>query len=128
MRRFRFVVTLFLLALFMGCAGTRKPDPEMQRRVEYVKGAMTAVANALQFYYNDHGFFPKGMATLRDADYLALAPDVEREWELKYYTGGGQVMMVEAISRSTMPDGEGHKIIYRLPDESWEGYGITEFP
>ena len=128
MRRLKFIILSVVIALLIGCAGTQKPDPVMQQRVEYVKGAMTAIANALQFYYNDHGFFPKGMATLRDAEYLALAPDVEREWNLKYYTGGGQVMMIEAISRSSMPDGEGHKIIYRLPDESWEGYGITEFP
>ncbi len=108
-----------------GCAGSR---PEIESRVTNVKGAMTALANALQFYYQDHGYFPKGIAILKDAEYLAIAPDVERQWELKYYTGAGKVTMIEAVSRAAMPDGEGHRVVYRVQENVWEGYGITEFP
>jgi hypothetical protein len=120
-------VTLIIVGfLWMaGCAGSR---PEVETRVDRVKGAMSALANALQFYYQDHGYFPKGIATLKDAEYLAIYPDVERQWELKYYTGAGKVTMIEAVNRAAMPDGAGQRIVYRVQENVWEGYGITEFP
>jgi hypothetical protein len=97
-------------------------------RVQRVQATLTDIAEALEKYDNDRGYFPKGMATLRDAGYLSIMPDLEREWSFKYYTDGGQVMMVEAVSRTSMPDGAGYRLIYRAPDQTFDGYGITEFP
>lgn len=128
MRRFRFVATFFLIALVVGCAGSRKKHSEVLVRSQRVQMALGDIAKALAQYQSDNGYFPKGLATLRDEAYVRIMPDVEQEWTLKYYTDGDRVMMVEAISRPSMPDGEGHKITYRVPEEAWEGYGITEFP
>ena len=132
MSRFKRVLSLTLslliIALILGCAGTRKDRSAVEMRSQRVQAALIAVADALQMYQQDKGYFPQGLATLRDGHYLSIMPDVERDWQFDYYTDGGQVMMVEATSRSSMPDGAGQKIIYRVPDQSWEGYGITEFP
>ena len=127
-RTFNLTVGFLLIALLLGCAGTRKDHSAAQMRAQRVQAALTAVADALEMYQQDKGYFPKGLATLREGRYLSTMPDVEREWSLDYYTDGGRVMMLEATSRSSMPDGAGYKIIYRAPDQSWEGYGITEFP
>lgn len=127
-RMFNLTVGFLLIALLLGCAGTRKDRSAAQMRAQRVQAALTAMADALEMYKQDKGYLPKGMATLRDGRYLSIMPDVERDWSLEYYTDGGQVMMLEATSRAAMPDGAGHKIIYRVPDQSWEGYGITEFP
>ena len=123
------IITGFVLfACILGCAGTRKDDPALLMRVQRVQTALSDITRALESYEADKGYFPRGMATLRDTQYLSIMPDVERDWTLKDYTDGDQVMMVEAVSNPSMPDGAGHKIIYRVPDLSWEGYGITEFP
>lgn len=119
---------LLIIALILGCAGTRKDRSVVEMRSQRVQAALVAVADALQMYQQDKGYFPQGLATLRDDHYLSIMPDVEIDWQFDYYTDGGQVMMVAATSRSSMPDGTGHRIIYRVPDQSWEGYGITEFP
>ena len=123
------IVGFLLVSLVLGCAGTRKADQAMQLRIQRVQTTLTDIVRALQSYKQDKGYFPKGMATLRDAHYLSIMPDVERVWTLKHYTDGAvRWMMVEAVSKSSMPDGAGHRIIYRVPDQTWEGYGITEFP
>lgn len=119
---------LVIIVHITGCAGTRKNDPALMMRVQKVQAALTDIANALEVYKADKGYYPKGMATLRDAQYLSIMPDVEREWTLKYYTDGGQVMMVEAVSNPSMSDGAGHRITYLVPSQTWEGYGITVFP
>ncbi len=127
-RAFYLISCALLLALMIGCAGSRQKRDAVQMRSERVQTALGDITQALQKYQDVHGYFPKGMATLRDTQYLSIMPDVEQEWTLKYYTDGGRVMMVEAISTSSMPDGEGYEIIYRVTEGLWEGYGITIFP
>ncbi|TKJ37599.1 hypothetical protein CEE37_13885 [candidate division LCP-89 bacterium B3_LCP] len=128
----RYLISFILLAaltvsLMQGCAGTRKAE-QVKLRAQRVQATLTDIAEALEKYQQDKGYFPKGMATLRNARYLSIMPDLEREWKFEYFTDGGNVMMVEAVSRSSMPDGSGHRITYRVPSDVWEGYGITEFP
>ncbi len=122
------VLGIAVAALLMSCAGTRKPDPQVILRSQRVQVALGDIAEGLQKYHQDYGYFPKGLAALRDAGYVSIMPDVEREWVLKYFTDGDQVTMVEATSLASMPDGEGYSIVYRVPTEEWEGYGITVFP
>lgn len=122
------IVGVLAVILLVGCAGSKKKKSAVQLRSQRVQEALGDISDALKKYYDDNGYFPKGMATLRDAGYLSIMPDVEREWELKYYTDADKVMMIEATSRSSMPDGRGYKITYRTLEEHWEGYGITEFP
>jgi hypothetical protein len=122
------IAGLLAVMLIVGCAGSKKKRSAVQLRSQRVQEALGDISEALQNYYNDNSYFPKGMATLRDAGYLSIMPDVEREWEFKYYTDADRIMMVEATSRSSMHDGSGYNIIYRVQEESWEGYGITEFP
>ena len=119
---------ILLISLLMGCAGARQKRNDVQMRSQRVQKTLEEIITALHEYQDDHGYFPKGMATLRDMQYLSIMPDIEREWNLKYYTDGGQVMMVEAVSRPSMPDGAGFVLYYRVPEGEWEGYGITEFP
>ncbi len=123
-----FIIAALALTIIAGCAGSKKNDPAVQMRSQQVQKALGDIAQALVDYKTEHGYFPKGMATLRDAHYLSLMPDVERDWTLKYYIDGGEVMMVEAVSRLSMPDGDGYRIEYRVQEESWGGYGITVFP
>jgi len=125
---FKYALAIFSLTLLIGCAGTRKNDPEVALRSQRVQKTLNDVAEGLDAYHNDRGYFPKGMATLRETGYVVIMPDVERDWTIKYYVDGDQVTMVEAVSRPVMPDGEGYSIVYRVPDASWEGYGITVFP
>ena len=119
---------LSLIISMVGCSSSRKKDPALQLRVQRVQATLTDITAAVEKYNEDRGYLPKGMATLRDAGYLSIMPDLEREWSFKYFTDGGRVMMVEAVSRAAMPDGEGYRMIYRVPDQNFEGYGITEFP
>ncbi len=123
-----YLLAFGLLAAALGCAGSRKNDPAVLLRSQRVQAAMTDISNALVKYQQEHGFFPKGMATLRDAQYLSLMPDLEREWTFNYYVDGGKVLMVEAVSTNLMPDGANYKITYRVPEQGWEGYGLTIFP
>lgn len=120
-------VLLVSLAIY-GCAGSKKNDPAVQLRSQRVQATLTDVVSALETYYGEKGYFPKGLASLRDAHYLSIMPDLEREWNFNYYPDGGNVMMAEAVSTASMPDGAGYKITYRVPDQTWEGYGITEWP
>ena len=122
------IVGFLMAGLLTGCAGSKQKRSAVQLRSQRVQEALGDISQALKEYYDDNGYFPKGMATLRDTGYLSIMPDVEREWELKYYTDADRVMMVEATSRSAMPDGSGYKITYRVREESWDGCGITEFP
>jgi hypothetical protein len=124
---FYLAAALSILLVF-GCAGSKKGDPSVILRSQRVQATMTDIVGALEKYHEDKGFFPKGMASLRDAHYLSIMPDLEREWVFTYYTDGDQVMMVEAVSTALMPDKAGRKIVYRVPEQVWEGYGITEFP
>ncbi|MFH1862445.1 MAG: hypothetical protein ABH878_06480 [bacterium] len=128
MRTNQYIILGLFLLLLSGCAGSRKDDPALQLRVHRVQATLSDIAAALDQYQKDNGFFPKGMATLRDAAYLSIMPDLEREWAFEYFTDGGRIMMVEATSRATMPDGAGYRITYQVPEQSWEGYGITIFP
>ncbi len=121
-------VIVFLIVLSAGCAGTKKNCPGIQLRSQQVQKTLGDIVEALETYKKTHGFFPKGMATLRDGHYLSIMPDVEREWTLKYYIDGGEILMVEAVSVATMPDGEGYKLIHNVLEGSWGGYGITTFP
>lgn len=114
--------------LMIGCAGSRKGDPSVILRSQRVQATMTDIVGALEKYHAEKGFFPKGMASLRDAHYLSIMPDLEREWVFTYNTDGDRVMMVEAVSTALMPDKAGRRIVYRVPEQVWEGYGITEFP
>lgn len=122
------IIALSLIVAILGCAGSREKDPTLQMRVQRVQATLTDISEALERYKDERGYFPKGMATLRDAQYLSIMPDLEREWTFKYYTDGGRVMMVEAVSTSNMPDGAGYKIVFRVPDQTWDGYGITVWP
>jgi hypothetical protein len=116
-----------MVVSLMGCAGARQGKSEMQARSQRVQATLTDLVRALENYKDEKGFFPKGLAILRDGHYLSVMPDLEREWTLNYYVDGGKVAMVEAISKPEMPDGVGHKIVYRPQDQVWEGYGITYF-
>jgi hypothetical protein len=127
-RQIYLILGLSLIIWLVGCSSSRKEDPALQMRVQRIQATLTDIVEALEKYNDDRGYFPKGMATLRDAGYLSIMPDLEREWSFKYYTDGGRIMMVEAVSRAAMPDGEGHNMTYRVPDQIYEGYGITEFP
>ncbi|RJP76411.1 MAG: hypothetical protein C4524_10055 [Candidatus Zixiibacteriota bacterium] len=117
-----------LLLTLLGCAGTRKNDPNVLARSQRVQAAMSDIASAVDRYQDEHGYFPKGMATLRETGYLSIMPDLTREWNFDYRTDGGQVMMVEAVSTGLMPDGEGRRIQFRVPDDHWTGYGIDDWP
>ncbi len=119
---------LLLLILLQGCAGSRRDDPEVLARSQRVQITLGVIANALQFYHTDHGFFPEGLATLRETNYLAILPDLEREWNFNYYVDGDQVTQIEAVSTAVMLDGAGFKVIFRVFENKWEGYGIDKFP
>jgi len=123
----KFAIILFTV-FGLGCAGSRKNDPGVLMRSQRVQAAMVDIASSLERYRAEKGFFPEGMAALRDAHYLSIMPDLEREWTFKYFTDGDKITMVEATSTETMLDGKGYKITYRVPDNAWEGYGITVWP
>ncbi|MBU0517363.1 hypothetical protein KJ564_00330 [bacterium] len=124
----RFGSLVLLAALLLGCAGTRKNDPAVALRSQRVQSTLSDIADGLNAYHQERGYFPKGLATLRETGLVSIMPDVEREWTIKYYVDGDKVMMIEAVSRTAMPDGEGYSVVYRVPNSEWEGYGITEFP
>ncbi|MCX6639483.1 MAG: hypothetical protein NTW14_03255 [bacterium] len=121
------LLAFLFLGLLSGCAGSQKGKSQMQARAQRVQAALTDLVSALQTYKDEKGYFPKGLAILRDGHYFSLMPDLEKEWTFNYYPDGGQIMMVDAVSRAEMSDGAGHKIVYRPRDQVWEGYGITDF-
>lgn len=117
-----------LSVLVLSCAGTRKNDPAISMRSQQVQLVLGAIASSLDKYHTDHGFFPKGIATLREEAYLTLDPDLERQWTFNYWTDGPAVTMVDATSTPAMPDGKGWHIVYKPTTGSFEGYGIDKFP
>lgn len=124
-----FCFTSFLFAaLVLGCAGSYRKDPAIQMRSQRVQATMVDIVSALQNYQAEKGFFPDGLATLREGHYLTIMPDLEREWTFQYFTDGAKVTLVEATSTETMLNGAGYKIAFRVPDNAWEGYGITVWP
>lgn len=124
---YRFAV--LLAALFcLGCAGSHRDDPAVLMRSQRVQAAIVDVVSALQNYHGEKGFFPQGLATLREGHYLTMMPDLEREWTFEYFTDGDKVSLVQATSTETMINGAGYKIAFRVADNAWEGYGITVWP
>jgi hypothetical protein len=117
-----------LMILLLGCAGIRKNDSAVLMRSQQVQATLVEIAVALDQYRAEHEYYPEGLATLRDANYFSLMPDLEQEWAFNFGVDGGKVMMVEAVSQATMPDGPGYKITYRVLANKWEGYGITIWP
>lgn len=132
MRKSRIVFSAILMAglvaVLLGCGGTRKNDPEVAMRSQKVQLALGEIASTLAKYHTDKGFFPKGMATLREEGYLTVDPDLEKEWTFNYFTDGPVVTLVEARSTKEMPDGADYRITYRPADSRFEGYGIDKFP
>lgn len=119
---------VFLAIISGGCAGSRKNDPAVILRSQRVQATMVEIAGALEQYRTDHGFYPEGLATLRDGRYLSIMPDLERDWAFSFQVDGGKIMMIEAASQAAMADGPGYKISFRVSDNHWEGYGITVWP
>ena len=125
----RFFGLLFLCAAFSaGCAGSRRNDPTVILRSQRVQATMVEIGSALDQFRTDHGDYPEGIAPLREGRYFSIMPDLERDWTFSFDVDGGKIMTIEAVSQEAMVDGPGYKIFFRVPDNYWEGYGITVWP
>ena len=123
-----FGLLLLGAVLSAGCAGSRRKDPTVILRSQRVQATMVDIASALDQFRADHGLYPEGLAALRDSRYISILPDLERDWAFSFKVDGGKMQMIEAVSQEAMADGPGYKILFRVPDNYWEGYGITIWP
>ena len=114
--------------LSAGCAGSRRNDPTMILRSQRVQATLVEIAAALDQFRTDHGNYPEGLAALRESHYLSIMPDLERDWAFSFTVDAGKILMIAAVSQKAMADGPGYKILFRVPDNYWEGYGITVWP
>ena len=89
---------------------------------------MVEIAAALDQYRTDRGTYPEGLAVLREGRYLSIMPDLERDWAFSFDLEAGKILMIVAVSQAAMANGPGYKILFRVPDNYWEGYGITVWP
>jgi len=125
----RFLALLLLCAVFSGgCAGSRRNEPTVILRSQRVQATLVEIASALDQFRADHGYYPEGLAALRESRYLSIMPDLERDWAFSFNVDGGKILMIGAVSQEAMVDGPGYRISFRVPDNYWEGYGITVLP
>jgi len=125
----RFFALLLLCAVFSGgCAGSRRKEPTVILRSQRVQATLVEIASALDQFRTDHGYYLEGLAALRESRYLSIMPDLERDWAFSFNVDGGKILMIGAVSQEAMVDGPGYRISFRVPDNYWEGYGITVWP